>query len=183
MWRFVVPVRFGGREYPAIRIRERSVTDVRKQMTTADTRTRTFDVSITAAGHGAVVARTLLTGGRRQNDNWTEIEDPYDSVRREAELADEWRTRDRRHDWFDSHDEPEELTKGTVESLREADVDEALGMYLDETEIERETRRGQHRIAEHLDVQIQLETISDEQILDYVGPISSDPVTREEGNE
>lgn len=137
------------------------------------------DQAIIAAGHGAIVARTLITDVRRRSGYWTEIEEPHDWVRREAELADEWRDRQRWHDWFDSHHEPEALTEATVESLREAYIDEALGMYIDETEREQKASRGQRRIAEHLNDELQLEAISDEQILDYAATISSDSATLE----
>lgn len=138
------------------------------------------DQTVIAAGHGAAVARHLITDVRRDAGYWTTIEDPYDWVRHEAELDDEWWCRERWHAWFDEHDEPEGLSTDAVESIRETYIDEAFGMYVDDDDIERRTNRGQRRIAEHLDDRIQLEAIPNERILDYVATVSATPTTEEE---
>lgn len=131
------------------------------------------DQTILAAGHGAAVARHLITDVRREAGYWAEIEEPYDWVRYETELDDEWWNRERWHDWLATHDEPEALTREAVDSIRDAYIDEALGMYIDDDEIDRRTRRGQRRIADHLDDRIQLDAIPDERIRAYVETVSS----------
>lgn len=141
------------------------------------------DQTIIAAGHGAAVARSLITDVRREAEYWPEIEEPYDWLRRDAELTDEWRSQDRWHDWFDSHDEPEALTDDRVETLREAYIDEALEMYIDNTEIRRRNRLGHRRIADHLDDEIQLEAIADERIVDYAETISPGTSPQKHENE
>lgn len=131
------------------------------------------DQAVIAAGHGAAVARHLLTDVRRDAGYWTEIEEPYDWVRHAAELDEEWWRRERWYEWFDEHDEPEALSTDAVQSIREAYIDEALGMYIDDDAIDRRTERGQRRIAEHLDDRIQLEAIPNERILDYAEAVSA----------
>lgn len=132
----------------------------------------TGDQAIIAAGHGATVAHSLLTDVRRDAGYWPEIEDPYDWVRRDAELSDEWERRERWHEWFDAHDESEELSAEAVEHIREEYIDEALGMYTEEAEIERKIRRGHRRLAEHFDDETMLEAVPDEHVLEYAEQIS-----------
>lgn len=131
------------------------------------------DQAVIAAGHGARVARALIADLRRAAGYWSEIAEPYDWVRREAELDGEWRCRDRWHEWFDGHDEPEGLSTDAVEAIREAYIDDALGMYVTTTDIDHKRRRGQHRIADHLDDRLQLEAISDERIREYLATRSA----------
>lgn len=108
--------------------------------------------AIIAAGRGARVARALIREVRRERGYPDGIADRYDWVRREAELDDEWRNRERWYEWFDSRlPDDHDTSAARVDELREREVDRRLDQYLTDEEIARRTEHGQIRLLEHVD--------------------------------
>lgn len=126
------------------------------------------DQVLIAAGHGAHVGRTLITDIRRADGYWDEIAEHYDWVRREVELTDEWRERDRWDEWFESHDVPDHLSDERIEELRSAYLDARFQKYIEEHEIEARTRRAHRRLADHLEDDVLLESIDDDMLLEAI---------------
>ncbi|WP_396612688.1 NAD(P)/FAD-dependent oxidoreductase [Haloferax sp. S1W] len=106
--------------------------------------------AIISAGHGARVARTVISDVRRDQGYPDEIAGHWDWMRRAAELEgdrDDWR------EWFDDRVPDDcDLSEEKLRELREADIDRRLSTYLSEEEVEARTARGHERLAEHLDV-------------------------------
>lgn len=136
------------------------------------------DQAIIAAGHGAVVARSLITDIRRDKGYWDEIAEPYDWVRRDAELRDEWRNRDRWHEWFDTHSEPDDLSAAAIRRIRDAYIDRSLEMYVSDDEVARKRQEAQREIASQLDDTVLLDVLDDERLREYaeeqVGPAGTE---------
>ncbi|SFG08972.1 Pyridine nucleotide-disulphide oxidoreductase [Halopelagius inordinatus] len=114
--------------------------------------------AILAAGRGARVGLTVVADARRGDGYPDAVARHYDWVRREAELDDEWRSRDRWREWFDDR-LPDEIDRGAerLDELREREIDRRLDAYLSEEERNRRTERGQRRLLEHLDDELVLE--------------------------
>ena len=108
--------------------------------------------AIIAAGCGARAGHALVADARRDRGYPDSVADQYDWVRKEAELTDEWRDRERWGEWFDDR-LPDDHDCSTVrlDELREHEIDRRLDQYLGEEEIAARTRRGQSRLLEHVD--------------------------------
>ncbi|WP_224337478.1 NAD(P)/FAD-dependent oxidoreductase [Haloprofundus halobius] len=108
--------------------------------------------AILSAGHGARVARTLLSDVRRECGYPDALADHWDWVRSETDLSGEWTDRDRWREWFDGRLPDDcEVDESTLVDLRERQIDRRFEAYLSDDEIDRRTRRGQRRLLEHLD--------------------------------
>ncbi|WP_435332530.1 FAD-dependent oxidoreductase [Haloarchaeobius sp. TZWWS8] len=127
------------------------------------------DQAIIAAGHGAQVARTLVGDRRRAAGCWGDMVTHYDWLRRETELTDEWRDRERWREYFgDPPGDSDVKTDADPERVRESVIDDRLGTYLTDEEIERRTSRGHRRIARQLDPDAVLDALDDEVIRAYL---------------
>ncbi|WP_129115712.1 FAD-dependent monooxygenase [Halegenticoccus tardaugens] len=127
------------------------------------------DQVIISAGHGAQVGRSIIADARREADYWDDVAERYDWIRRNAELDDEWRDRDRWREWFDGNKVPDSpaIDDDRVECVREEYIDSTLATYVEADEIDRRTARGQRRIARHLDDAALLDAVDDDRIVEY----------------
>ena len=110
--------------------------------------------AITAAGHGALVGRTVVADARRDRGYWDDVAERVDWIRREAELGGERKTRDRWREWIEDR-RPDDLALDdtTFEELREAEIDRRLAAYRSDAELERRRRRAHDRLLEHVDTE------------------------------
>lgn len=128
------------------------------------------DQAIIAAGHGATVARSLIADSRRDRGYWDDVATHYDWIRREAELADEWRDRERWVEYFDERRTPEnvDLDDDERERIRDTCIDDRLSAYVTSDDIDRRASHGQRYLAEHLDVEAVVATSDAEHILEAI---------------
>lgn len=108
--------------------------------------------AIVAAGHGAQVARTLVRDVRRAEGYPGELADPYDWLRRRAELEGEWLDRDRWQEWFhdrlhDDHD----LSDDRLVELRERYIDRAFDTIRSSDDIDELTQHAHGTLLDHID--------------------------------
>ena len=133
------------------------------------------DQAIIAAGHGAQVARILIEDERRALGYWDGVAEHYDWIRREEELTDEWRDRDRWREWIDGN-VPDDvaLSDEEYERIREGEIDARLATYVERQEVERRTERGHRRLAERLDDELLLDVLDDERVREYAAALDAD---------
>ncbi|MEE6209759.1 FAD-dependent oxidoreductase [Salarchaeum sp. III] len=107
---------------------------------------------VVAAGRGAAVGRALLADVRRERGYPEIVASHYDWRRRDAELTDEWRNRDRWRELF-AERAPDDLDieDDRVVELREREIDRRFDAYLDEEEVTARTERAHDRLLEHID--------------------------------
>ncbi|QZP39789.1 thioredoxin reductase [Halobaculum magnesiiphilum] len=122
-----------------------------------------------AVGHGAHVARTVLADLRRSEGFSGGVVPHYDWLRPDSEFTGEWADRDRWREWFDSelHGD-DEVPAERIDDLRERYIDRAFATRLSEEEIAARRERGHRRLAEHLDSDVVLDAIDDEEIAAYL---------------
>lgn len=136
--------------------------------------------AIVAAGRGARVALALIRDVRAAEGFPADLADLYDWVRKDAELNDEWRDRDRWRDFFDERTPDDiDLTEDRVVALREAEIDRRMESYVDAEEVDRRRVAGHERLAIHLDEDVVLDALDDETILDAAQSIEGEPTTGE----
>jgi hypothetical protein len=129
--------------------------------------------AIVAAGRGGRIGLTIIKDIRQERGYPATVADHYDWVRRETELDDEWRTRERWREWFanrvpDDHDLGEEQRT----SLREREIDRRFEKYLSTDEIGQRLIHGHDRLLEHID---------DDRILEYAREIETERQSTEVG--
>ncbi|QKY21076.1 NAD(P)/FAD-dependent oxidoreductase [Halolamina sp. CBA1230] len=125
--------------------------------------------AITAAGHGAHVARTLLQDRREAEGLAGEVAPVYDWLRPESEFSGDWAERERWETWFDNEMEDSDLDDEAIERLRERYIDRAFATERSPEEIEELRHEGHRRLAGHLDTTAVLDAIDDEEIAAYLG--------------
>lgn len=107
---------------------------------------------IIAAGRGARVGQALIKDIRQASGIPESVSDQYDWARREAELTDEWRERDRWREWAKKYIPDEyDIDEAKNAELLEEEIDRRLDMYLSADTIEQYTERGHNRLLEHID--------------------------------
>ena len=124
--------------------------------------------AITAAGHGAHVARTLLRDRREAEGLAGEVAPVYDWLRPESEFSGDWAERERWREWFDTEMEESDLDDEAAERLRERYVDRAFDTARSPEEIEDLRYEGHRRLAEHLDAEAVLDAVDDDEIEAYL---------------
>jgi hypothetical protein len=124
---------------------------------------RRSEQAITAAGHGAHVARCLLEDRRRDAGYAGGVAPHYDWLRSASAFAGEWGDRDRWRERFDA-----EVDADDLEGLRERYVDDAFATGTTDEEVERRERRGLRRLVETLGHRRVLEAVDDDAIREYV---------------
>ncbi|EMA53189.1 NAD(P)/FAD-dependent oxidoreductase [Halococcus salifodinae] len=108
--------------------------------------------AIIAAGRGARTGHALIADVRRGRGYPDPIAKQYDWVRKEDELTDEWRDRERWAEWFDDRlPDDHDCSTARLDELCEREIDRRLDQYLSDEEIATRTRRGQSRLLEHVD--------------------------------
>ncbi|QLK25966.1 FAD-dependent oxidoreductase [Natrinema zhouii] len=108
--------------------------------------------AIMAAGHGTRVGITVVEDVRRERGYPEPVANHFDWMRRETELDDEWRDRDRWREQFDDRlPEDHDLQTERLAAIREREIDRRLETYLADDEIERRIERGHERLLEHID--------------------------------
>lgn len=122
------------------------------------------DQAVTAAGHGATVARAIVERLRAAEGYWSHFAELYDWLRKEAELAGDWADPDHWRDWFDE-EAPADLDDETRERLREQFLEERFAAYLDAETVAERRREGHRALAEHLDDDALLDVLDDETVL------------------
>ncbi len=122
--------------------------------------------AIVAAGRGARVGYTLVADVREERGYPAAVADHYDWVRRETELDDEWRDRERWREWFDDRvPDDHDFSEETRTALREREIDRRFEEYFSTEEIEKRVKRGHDRLLEHID---------DDRILEYAHRIEAE---------
>lgn len=106
------------------------------------------DQAIVAAGHGAIVARSLLEDHREAEGYWEGVARFRDWQRKEGARGDDWA--DVMETWF-AELVPEDADSDETERMRAEIFAEQDEKYLTEAEVERRWRDGQRRILDHLD--------------------------------
>ena len=118
--------------------------------------------AIMAAGRGARVGLTVVADVRRNRGYPATVAVHYDWTRREAELDDEWHSRERWREWFDDRlPENHNLDEKRRDTLREAEIDRRLDEYLAAEEIDHRVERGQKRLLSHIDDDLILDAAHD----------------------
>lgn len=108
--------------------------------------------AIMAAGRGARVGLRVVEDARRERGYPEAVVDPYDWMREESTLDDEWGDRDRWREWFDERlPDDHDLDDDRRVELRERDIDRSFQTYLSDDAIERRGLRGQRRLLDHVD--------------------------------
>jgi len=124
--------------------------------------------AITAAGHGAHVARTLLQDRREAEGLAGEVAPVYDWLRPESEFSGDWAERERWREWFDNEMDGTGASDEEIERLRERYVDRAFDTARSPEEIEELRYEGHRRLAEHLDTEAVLDAVDDSEIAAYL---------------
>lgn len=124
--------------------------------------------AITAAGHGAHVARTLLQDRREAEGLAGEVAPVYDWLRPESEFNGDWAERERWEQWFDNEMGDTDASEETIEQLRERYIDRAFATERSAAEIEKDRHEGHRRLAEHLDTTAVLDAVDDAEIEAYL---------------
>ncbi|WP_207592381.1 FAD-dependent oxidoreductase [Halomontanus rarus] len=105
-----------------------------------------------AAGRGTRVGITVVEDARRERGYPESMANHYDWMRREAELDDEWRDRDRWREYFDDRvPDDHDLNEKRLEEIREREIDRRFATYLSDDEIDRRVERGHEKLLEHID--------------------------------
>lgn len=123
---------------------------------------------ITAAGHGAHVARSLLEDHRREEGYAGDVAPAYDWMRSAAEFTGEWAERDRWREWVEREMGEHGLDDDRLADLRDAYIDEAFETKLTDDEVEARRERGLERL---------VEVIGQERILDAIDSTVIDEYT------
>ncbi|MFW5903361.1 MAG: thioredoxin reductase [Halolamina sp.] len=124
--------------------------------------------AITAAGHGAHVARTLLQDRREAEGLSGEVARVYDWLRPESEFNGDWAERERWEQWFDNEMGDTDASDEEIARLRERYIDRAFATERSPAEIEELRHEGHRRLAEHLDTTAVLDAVDDEAIEAYL---------------
>jgi len=124
--------------------------------------------AITAAGHGAHVARALLRDRREAEGLGGEVAPVYDWLRPESEFSGDWAERERWREWFENEMADSDLDDEAAERLRERYIDRAFATERSPEEIEELRHEGHRRLAEHLDSEAVLDAVDDEEIEAYL---------------
>jgi hypothetical protein len=115
--------------------------------------------AITAAGHGAHVARSLLEDYRHTEGYAGGVAPHYDWTRSDSEFTGEWADRDRWREWFENEMGEHSLDDEHLATLRESYIDEAFETKLTDEEVDARGDRGLRRL---------VEVIGEERVLDVV---------------
>ncbi|AHG00037.1 thioredoxin reductase [Halostagnicola larsenii XH-48] len=108
--------------------------------------------AIVAAGRGARTGITVVEDVRREQGYPDPVANYYDWVRREEELEDEWRDRDRWEQYFDDRmPDDHDLEEADRLEIREREIDRRLEQYIDRSDRKRRRIRGQERLLEYVD--------------------------------
>lgn len=124
--------------------------------------------AITAAGHGAHVARTLLEDHRRAEGLAGEVAPVYDWLRPESEFSGDWAERERWEEWFENELGDTDASQAEIERLRDRYIDRAFESARSPEEIEELRHEGHRRLAEHLETEAVLDAVDDEAIEAYL---------------
>lgn len=112
--------------------------------------------AIVAAGRGARVAQEVVMDSRLDDGWWERAVPNVDWVRREAELDDEWRDRERWVEWFDDRNAgaaPVDPDSDRFERVRERVVDAREECYIEPEEIDARADGAHETLATHLDAE------------------------------
>ena len=123
---------------------------------------------VVAAGNGAHVARSLLEDHRQAVGYAGDVAKHYDWLRPESEFSGEWAERERWEEWFENELERPDADEAEVERLRDRYLDRAFETRLSEEEIAARKEAGHRRLAEHLDTEMLLDAVDDEEIRVYL---------------
>jgi hypothetical protein len=138
----------------------------------------TSQQAIVAAGHGARVARRLVTDARVEAGRWEAAAGGVDWVRREAELDGELDNADRWFEWFDEHygaDAPVDPGTERYERVRDAVVADRRSSYVTDETVDARRERGHQVLASHLDPAAVVGGVGEHALLDAI----DDDVLRE----
>nr|WP_233341052.1 FAD-dependent oxidoreductase [Haloprofundus sp. MHR1] len=114
--------------------------------------------AIIAAGRGARVALTLIEDVRREWGYFDDIATPYDWVRRDAELTDEWADRDRWRRYLDARrPDDHDVDASRWAELRDAQIERRLDAYISDEAIDARDERSQRRLLDYIDDDLVLE--------------------------
>ncbi|WP_332900244.1 NAD(P)/FAD-dependent oxidoreductase [Haladaptatus sp. CMSO5] len=108
--------------------------------------------ALISAGHGARVARTLLTDVRCERGFPPAVAGHWDWVRGDSTLQGEWGDRETWREWFHDRipaDYP--VNDARLEAVREEEIDRRLATYISDEEVARRKQRGHARLLEHVD--------------------------------
>ncbi|WP_435117815.1 NAD(P)/FAD-dependent oxidoreductase [Halolamina sp. C58] len=124
--------------------------------------------AITAAGHGAHVARTLLQDRREAEGLAGEVAPVYDWLRPESEFSGDWAERERWREWFENELGDTDADEAEIDRLRERYIDRAFDTARSPAEIERLRYEGHRRLAGHLDTEAVLDAVDNSEIEAYL---------------
>ena len=123
--------------------------------------------AITAAGHGAHVARSLLEDYRRTEGYAGGVAPHYDWTRSDSEVTGEWADCDRWREWFEREMGDHSLDDEHVATLRESYIDEAFETKLTDEEVDARGDHGLRRLVEVIGEERVLDAVDDSVIQAY----------------
>ncbi|GGN22830.1 FAD-dependent oxidoreductase [Halarchaeum nitratireducens] len=125
------------------------------------------DQVLLAAADGMRVGRRLVHEARREFGYWEAALPHKDWLRRIPDADDDWEEERDWDEWFDYHRLPDGehgMDAERVERVRERELTLVAAARLDDAAIEARTKRGQRRLAAHLDDEALLATLDDDVI-------------------